>query len=643
MNKYVNAVIIFLCMAICIILPGESYQSYLDCFDDNYKVTFFLPSNVSSKEMIAELTETANDNNIQFFKTEKRVKNVFCSELLIYGSPVSFEYLENQYDIHEGEYNSLFLGKTIINFIDINTVTKDFLESNVEYSLIGDYYDMRTFKAALIDKYGGSFPQKEIDDSQKEYKSILLVAWIITIILSVLLNLYETESVKKENFVRVINGEKTHYIVSKKILLFAAVSIVLYSLIYNAVGYINHVGFLHSISKISFIVFLIANLLVFMRMMTYNPQKILSRNNNAQSILSLNYIVKCFSVILTVLVIAANTVTIIECTDYYKQKDFFIDHKNDYYYQNIIINNNPSIDTINEEGAFYSEFESDIFYLCEKYMLNDSDYEIAYEANINAIPYLKTEISELNDVGNDAEILLLYKDGTIISDEDRDFLISSFSAKFNVQEIPYHDNARVIVRQLGYEPITKIAKNPIIVVYNIPISTIWDNKQIGIQIPLINCSVNVDQSEVEKFFNSRNISFANTNAYDYYQYRWELLKRTLFIVIILSVVMIVLELLTIFTIIKLEYTINSEEIAIKKVLGYNIIERFFMLYLIEIILGVISVVVSVIVNHFAKFAPDLYVVLVSIIAIAVNLSVITFELFRSDKKNINKILKGGAL
>jgi hypothetical protein len=148
---------------------------------------------------------------------------------------------------------------------------------------------------------------------------------------------------------------------------------------------------------------------------------------------------------------------------------------------------------------------------------------------------------------------------------------------------------------------------------------------------------------VKDFFDKESTTYSQTNAKDFFDYHWNLLKRTLLINSVITLILIALEILTISTVIKLEYNVNAVEIALKKILGYNLFHRFKKIYLMEIILGIASVTASLILNILLDFGQAKFILLGCVIFIVCDLTVMTIKIMRLDKENINKILKGGAL
>ena len=130
---------------------------------------------------------------------------------------------------------------------------------------------------------------------------------------------------------------------------------------------------------------------------------------------------------------------------------------------------------------------------------------------------------------------------------------------------------------------------------------------------------------------------------DYEQYKDIIIKK---IVILTSIsgLMFVLGLLIIGVIIRIEYTVNSTELAIKKVLGYPLGLRYRRLFLIGRISYLIGIGLCLIFfnKNDLEISPA-FIAAAAVIMISAELTLELRYIFKTEKAQIVKILKGGSL
>ena len=157
--------------------------------------------------------------------------------------------------------------------------------------------------------------------------------------------------------------------------------------------------------------------------------------------------------------------------------------------------------------------------------------------------------------------------------------------------------------------------------------------------------VNVTEKEIEKFLSDYGfgIDFILTNVMDRFEYNWLVLKRSMILNIIISILFIILDLLVNGIIVKLEYQICAIELSLKKILGYSVIERNKQLLLMTGIFNILSLIVAIVVCKFNYIGNLVLVGIGDAILLILQFSVIIMNATKLEKENVNKILKGGCL
>ena len=111
----------------------------------------------------------------------------------------------------------------------------------------------------------------------------------------------------------------------------------------------------------------------------------------------------------------------------------------------------------------------------------------------------------------------------------------------------------------------------------------------------------------------------------------------------ISGLLFIIELGIIATIVRLEYSVNAIELAVKKVMGYSVWKRHKAILLNIILSAIIAVVLLLCMGILFELEEPYLIVLSGVCLMMVEL-VMTFIFIRKfEKVNIVKILKGGAL
>jgi len=150
------------------------------------------------------------------------------------------------------------------------------------------------------------------------------------------------------------------------------------------------------------------------------------------------------------------------------------------------------------------------------------------------------------------------------------------------------------------------------------------------------------------------IDIKQTNVMELYRRYFSQAKLTMVFQSIASVYFFILLIVIISILVKVTYEVNAKEYALKKVFGYSFRNRFKQILAGTVISDLISVFISRLLIdtfYFNRFDTSInasvfpYNVLwsVSAVVIVVNLTILILRIFKFEKENINKILKGGAL
>ena len=97
------------------------------------------------------------------------------------------------------------------------------------------------------------------------------------------------------------------------------------------------------------------------------------------------------------------------------------------------------------------------------------------------------------------------------------------------------------------------------------------------------------------------------------------------------------------TVIRLDYSVNAKELAIKKVLGYSVFEKNRKIFAITIGVMLLGMIASVVISSVYKIANPFTVAAGCGILSAAEIVIILMNIIKTEKAQLVKILKGGSL
>lgn len=650
-------------MFIGILIVGESHIFYLDNFYTKYdNTTLYLQINTTNEEMIKDIIDSSICNEVEVFTYRKSQLGISNTEYNIYGTSGVEKYINENSNIFEGKYTSLFLGNINFKFNDIRNVSE--INNLHNYYVIGNKKQIHQFKMDLINKYAGNHPKAGYLD--KESRNNIIAIWLLIISIILLLSFYDVISQKKENVIKASMGERISNMVWRNILLDSLVLIGSFIVILSILSRYTYVFFYFNISIISFIILLCVNALLYFNLNFYDIKEVFSNGQSSKKLLSLNYGLKLVTTILTIFIISSNIAFIFQSYNLYKQKKFFEEHSDYYYIKFTYIpsqNSDGSMDNVFEQSAsaqatFYREFFDEFKVMTVKDISDFLEVK-AISANKNALDYLSSEIDELNNYNFDKDFYFILPekmkdDFEILEQLKLEIEINqgdNFIYDYDV--IYYNDNIDIIGINEDNIYRSDLVNNPAIVYNNMLQHKVKGQEENQVTRRLDNLSDTMyklssdrDFEKFNKFILEHNLKDENihkTNVLEKYENMWTVAKRILYINLVFSVLVLLLEFIIINSIIRLEYKINAIELSIKKVIGYSIFEKNKKIIMITLITTLLSILISIIFAIIMKIQEAYYLAFGGIIILILESFVIIFYIHRIENSKILKILKGGNL
>lgn len=638
---------------------GESHIFRLDNFYTEFdNTTMYLQEGISDREMVDDIVKSALNNKIEVFTYIKTPRSTLLADYVIYGTPGIQNYLNDHSNIYDKVYSSLFLGKLHFTFKPFEAIKN--MENINEYYMIGEKNRINQFKMGLIDKYAGNHPKDGIVN--KDSRNLVFSIWVLIIIIVVFLTYYDIILQKKENVIRFTMGERISSIFWKNTTYDSIVFILIFCFSIIFLSNYTYIYFLFTYSLIFLLSLLILNALLYLKLFSFNIKEAFSNMRGSVKLLSINYTLKLITSIVTILIISSNIALIFESIELYKQKPFFKQYA-DYNYTKLenrltIKSNGSIISEIDKDAVIQETFYRKYFTKFDATLLTDISDMLDEEgilANKNAFDYLAKNIKEIRDRSLDKEIYFIlpskFKGDSLIIDKLRNAIEfyegSEFNYSFDV--IYYKENVKIIsideMKLYGSEFI----KQPVIIFNNIAADSLKDIN-IKPSIPKLNYVHDImyktSDAEFDKFISEHQLTgqiVSETNVYEKYITYWTSAKRVLYINLIFSLLVILLEGIIISSIIKLEYEVNAIELSIKKILGYSVLQKNTKLIILTVITSSLSIISSIIISSFFNYGKINNLAIGGILILVLELGVIFVFIRKVERSRIQKILKGGTI
>ncbi|MFT4416680.1 DUF1430 domain-containing protein [Fredinandcohnia humi] len=656
--KKIKYIVSFIVIMIGLLIIGESHQLYLNNFNAVFSnTTMYLQENTTADEMIQDILDSAERNDVEVFAVNSTVHSTFLKEITIYGSKGVETYINDELTIFEKEYKSLLLGKTRVTFSDFKDIPN--IANVHDYYVIGSKENSKQFKIDLIDKYAGNHPKEGYPD--KESSKNTLFIWLLIDFVILFLSFYDVILQKKENFIKVSLGERVGKIIWKNILLDTFVFGIIFLLSLLLMSHYNNVFFKFPISMTMFLVMLVINAAFYFNLYFYDLKEVFSNVKVPKKLLALNYGMKLITIILTVFVISSNIATIFEGYKFYKQRPFFEEHA-DYYYTNLgykdIINSNGTIENNIEKDSivnetFYRRF-FETFDATALVNISVSQMDDMIFANRNTYDYLSRHINELTDVDLKKDIYFilpkeLTNDKEIIESLNqwvKVFEGDSFQYDYGV--VYYEDTIEIMSIDEFFLNGSGLIKNPIIIYNNVAANTAtYSINEKAFKLTYHHdIMYKISENEFNAFIDEYGLTdqfHSITNVLEKYEHQWGIVKRVIYMNVILTILALFLELIIINSIIRLEYEVHAIELSIKKVLGYSTMEKNKKILLMTIISTAISIIAAIAIGVITNVEEVYYIAIGGAFILLLEVSVILSYIRKIEESSIQKILKGGSL
>lgn len=631
----------FLLIFVVFIFIGEIYVWNLDTFETEYKyVTFYLQENTTKLEMVNDIYNAANKEKVKVFVVDKKVNSLYSENIKIYGTSAEVkDYLANNSEVKEGEFESIFIGNVKVEFCDWAEIPDI---SKVEYYyVIGSDENIINFKKSLVDKYAGRFPKEGYQAVNS--RMYIGVVWSCVIVFLLMLTFYEAAYLKKAIILRITMGEQIVFYILGHIIYDLTVFLIIFIGLLQILNYYTSTFYQINSSVLFFCIFIILNSLIYLWLFMVDYKRDIQTKKSVQSVLKISYIYKIVTSIMLIITMSGCIELIFEGISYYRQKEFF-EARKEYSYITVgvrvsSIENAKDMLSIFHEQASRNNKEIGLIDLGK--WGTDAEYILADKG---AYEYLCESIPNINDMILENKIYYFVPDKYFgkedVIEDMQDICYTYYQEDSEYEIIRYDETAWVMSISNTGKVNSTLKKNPVVIFNNlesfkIPINSI---------LYLGNATMFLfSDEELDSIAYSNNYEkefYYKTNVYENYMYYWEIEKRNMLMGIIFLSILLLLEGLILKVILKYEYQINAKEMLLRKVQGDNFFIRHKNIIMI-LLGGWISLIIAAAVCLVLEFTSVVHICVGGILIMTIEHLFVAMYSHRLENINISKIFKGG--
>ncbi len=666
--KFIKYIFTIIIICLCFCFSSELYQSHLDNFTNNFYYFNCGPSadktnNKNMDNIYKHIFETTKKYGSDVFTLEKTNPTPTTQEIDIYGTNGAIKHLKETQNINEGIKKSLLSGETKIRFHDFSEIVNADVQN---YYFLSDMDTTLSIRNVVGRKFGLGYVH--IDDKTGNEK-IVYAVWSIALLLLLFLSYMDVQFSKKKIFLRLSMGESVKRIIFTRMLIDTLVYISVFALLYIVLNQFIFTGYVLKEIIYIYLAFTAVSATVNLLYLKNNYKEIMYGANLNEQTFSNAFVIKTFVLIVLIFTVAVNSLMIA------KDFRFFSAFKqvkkmDDYYTTEIIHYDRFTMDEKIEEKHFILEQELFLEEYFKGNILLADYYGNDETKKFGNIPIISVNKEGLKTVCKDTSFLKpsdnpfqIYipknMKGYYPKNEFKHF-IQGAAAKFPIetwQKIPfkydiiYYDNADVMFfdmrDEVGFDYGFDLNNQTILLYCNISLDQFkkldsgersffghsWTN--------LIFTKEGVESLQQHEGKDFEKLYYST--VYERCSQSKNTVYRSLFISLIICGFMILISLLMISVIVKLNYMLNSKEIALKRILGYSVFKRNISIVLLNLVPILIGMFTNIIIAEMFDITQTPMVLIVSFIVIIVDTLLLLINMLFTENKNTTHILKGGCL
>ncbi len=608
---------------------------------------------LSKNKLLKDLEEKKFD----IYKVHTEQLSEYYVKKTVYGTNGAIDYLQSL-GIKSGKYSSFFIGEVEVVFLPLKDA--EIIYEADTFRFIGSYEVAAKFKNILPQDVKNFYQVADIKDnsvSDAGMNATLFLIWGTVFLFVLLISLYNIILLKKETFVKLTLGVDPLNTFFKNCIIDIAVFSILFFGSSAVLRLYIYVEYQFNMICMMFFVMLILNTGINYLIVNVSVKEALSNVFGNKISLMATYFVKIICLIMTIVVLSANSVIIYEAISYFKQEKAFEDKK-DYSYYRL----NYSMETSRRENitevqdrervtALWREFNKRFgnSAICSFDLTGTFNYEtvlLNYNAVNNFVNCTNVDLIDcFSGVKSNCMYVFLPEKKNCPTDE----VLSSIKSLYLRNQA---DVELIVKTYRGSTNITGVNKTtnlyrsnllrtPIIILDTVEVS--YTDRYLNPQNYGENMLYMVSKEDFNGFVYEYSLNgeiVTVTNVKDLYHYYLSNFERNIKIISVVSFFILVLDIMMIVFLTNIEYMYNGLELAIKKTLGYNIFIRNTRVVALPIIIIPICTFCAYIIVTVSNYGNPLPVLFVGILLIITELFITLFRCAWAENKNTASVLKG---
>lgn len=639
-------------------IVGDAYIYFLDgeVFKSDFKYTVDIKEESLKQQYIQDLKKYSDQLDLKFCVATSDITSKNTANYNVYSFAEDKDFFKKRILVNDdvSNFKSLISGERNIKIKSFDE-TADL--ENVTYNVFGAKENVEKLRTLTIDKYAMSKPEE--NGYSNDAFGMLATAWGLATFILIISTIFEVNNYKKEALVRYLNGTSKKDVI-KPLVIKNAITILCSALIGMLLALLitESYKFL-GISILGLAVIILLTSCLYCNLANLDVKKTFVRSYYTFGYKVLSFFVLAVISLMLILSLTLNYKNIYDAILTIDQSDKW---EKFYDYDSVLFLSKEETEkanmTTDEKYAiqFYNEN-------LDKYKMhlsfdfeNNSGISSSMVDTKEPIVYLNKYASdELKDVGvNQTEL-----------QENKYYIISPYSEKEVIEKGIYDEMERLMNEsdiednQIDFEFLT-MENNYEILIHDINMSNLADNYKKN---PIIlydshskfpdimsgyvfnSLAKFNDTNDFKNFIQSidyQNETYYQSNVKMLYMEKQETKILLLIINIILSSMIMLLYVISLSTILKLDFNSRAVEVALDKVFGKTLYQRYRGLFRLLASSFGLSVLISLVGEIIFSNFSLLYIIFASATMLICTIIVVSIFINRYERKSIAKVLKGGA-
>lgn len=579
-------------------------------------------------------------------------------DCVFYADDASKKALESEAFFSQGNYRSgIFSGEYTFHFrIRPLSEAKGEVRYMHDIRLIGKSSSVSGFadefvmliKENYADKYKCYYDGRSTGAKDIVLRNIILT-WSAGLAIMLVIVIFETAILRKEALVSLIGGNSIGAFIAKRLIKDIAGYTAVLSLVFVVLYILGTPAVSFAFSLVHLAALILLSLVVYLTLYLSNIKKALGGVKQGTRILYFNYFLKiiavfvCFIILGELIGITQDTKAerdTSEVLDKYFGDYYYVDEAAGYQAAGKLDENDPARIKYIIHRDHYDDMKP-LLLSCR----TSEDGTRYVNANRYAMDYLCSVIPELDDCDRSKEFIILCRKDDDAAMSKLMSTAKSYEHIYGVKPQQIFYDRSVSVMGLKQDTITAVdfVKDPIVVI-TLARPEFFESRNIDNES---HCALLMDSKKTDELCAQYGLSkkdLAVCSVKDTFQRQWGVGKAAIASQITLEAVMLFVVMLISFSILKFTFITKAKELCIKRIFGHGFLSRYYPTFLLSISVYIPGLIYALDRDKKASFGANTGLITAFTLGVmAVDLLVSMPYIFKTEKANVSKVLKGGAL